>query len=270
MGIGELLGRYVNWADRFVARRPRRVITWEGFERTGSPQSHREAVEHLANKIEAGDDMTPFLSDDISRLGYVRPKNPSRKEAKRRGVEWGDKDYALNAFETHHLHLSPKGSRELLYVIFSRADAFFLMLGDHRSFDDGTLAQALAESRVGTPQELKGIGPIVSPRHMREQNKLQRYGFTTVYPVASHTVLGALLSSTGTSPLHTMHADRIILTINKFEPKLDEPGFGREWFEQNGRTFPARYAFEWVMQGCDLYLVETTTLIGFPMVNWIR
>jgi hypothetical protein len=127
-GIRELLGRYVNWADRYVAPRPRRVVTWGGFLRHGSPQSHWEAVQHLAKKIEAGDDLTPFLSDDIGRLGYVPPKRPKRKEAERRGVEWGDKDYALNAFETHHLHLRAKGSRELLYVIFSRNDAFLVML----------------------------------------------------------------------------------------------------------------------------------------------
>jgi hypothetical protein len=74
MGIRELLGRYVNWADRYVTPRRRRVVTWEGFLRNGSPPSHWEAVQHLAKKIEAGDDLMPFLSEDIDRFGYVRPK----------------------------------------------------------------------------------------------------------------------------------------------------------------------------------------------------
>ena len=81
--------------------RPRRIVTWEGFLRHGSPQSHREAVHDLAErgrlctiwprgggcarfgregeavhdlaeKIEAGDDLTPFLSDDVRRFGYVQ------------------------------------------------------------------------------------------------------------------------------------------------------------------------------------------------------
>ena len=122
----------------------------------------------LIKKIERGDNLTPFLSDRIHHFGYVRPTALQNK--KRRGlVEWEDKDYALNAFETHHLHLSPKGTKELLYVIFSRDLAFLVMVGDHKSFDDGTLAEAIADAKVGTSHELKGLlGPMLPvPRKSR-------------------------------------------------------------------------------------------------------
>jgi hypothetical protein len=269
MGTPELLGRYVNWADRFVTPRPRRVVTWEGFLRHGSAQAHWEAVLLLARKIERANDLTSFLSEDIHRLGYV-PSERKRKSTKRRGVEWRDKDYALNAFGTHHLHLRPKGSRELLYVTFSRDDAFLMMLGDHDSFDDGTLAQAVTESRAGTIHVLRDILDAASPRTIQQQNRLQRYGFSTVYPVGGQVVMGALLSSAGTSPLHTRHADRVTLTIRELETQLDEQSFGRGLFEGNGRSYPAAPNFEWVMQHCDLCLVETTTRSGFPMVKWER
>ena len=147
--------------------------------------------------------------------------HPERKNSKRRGVEWRDKDYALNAYETHHLHLRTKGSRELPYVSFSRDDAFFVMLGDHKSFDDGTLAQAIAECRVGTLYEWKGVLGPKHARSMREQNKLQRYGMTTLYQVDGHTVLGALLSSAGTSVLYTRHASRMMRTISEWEPQIE-------------------------------------------------
>jgi hypothetical protein len=267
MSAPELLGRYVNWADRFVMPRPRRVVTWEGFLRHGSPQPHREAVYELAKKIEEGDDLTPYLSDRI-RFGYMPSK---RKNTKRRVVEWGeDKDYILNAFGTHHLHLRPQGSREVLYVIFSRNEAFFVMLGDHKSFDDGTLAGAVTESRVGTALEFKGILGPTNPFTMAQQNHFQRRGFATQYQVGSRTVLGALLSAAGTSPLHTRHADRMIITIKELEPQLDEPGFGREAFEQHGRQYPAAPNFEWIMHYCDLYLVETTTRTVLRSVEWRR
>lgn len=267
MNARELLGRYVNWADRFVMPRPRRVVTWEGFLRHGLLQpQHWKGVQLLAKQIEDGADLTPYLSERISRCGYV----PTDRNVKRRGVEWGDKDYALNAFETHHLHLTPKGSRELLYVIFSRNDAFFLMLGDHKSFDDGTLAQAVAQSRAGTTFELKGILGPANPRPMREQNKLQRHGLTTAYQVEGRTVLGAFLSTAGTSPLHTMHADRMLRMIHQLEPQIDAPGLARESFERNGKPYPAAPNFEWVMQHCDLRLVDTTTRVGFPMLAWRR
>jgi hypothetical protein len=133
MATPELLVRYLNWADRYVAPRPRRVVTWDGFLRHGSGHLHREAVYGLAKKVEAGEDLTPVLSDRISRFGYV---SRAPKKSRARGIEWGDKDDALNAFDTHHLHLECNSTRTLLYVCFSRNDAFFVMVGDHNSFDD--------------------------------------------------------------------------------------------------------------------------------------
>jgi hypothetical protein len=224
----------------------------------------------LAKKIEAGDDLKPFLSDRIERFGYVRPK--ANDNNKPRGLEWGDKDYALNAFETHHLHLTPRGSKELLYVIFYRDSALLVMVGNHKSFDDGTLAQAIAEARVGTWHEIEGVlGPVL-PRTMSEQNKLQRRGLSTAFQVDEHMVMGALLSTAGTSPLHTMHTDRLIEFMIRLDPQLDVPGFGRERLERNGWAYPAEPAFDWVMQYCDLWLIETTTATGFKFkeLDWRR
>jgi hypothetical protein len=82
--------------------------------------------------------------------------------------------------------------------------------------------------------------------------------------------MGAMLTGPGTSLLHTRYADRMIDMMKELEPQLDEPSFGREWFEQDGRVYPATPSFEWVMQYCDLCLIETTTRVGFPMVKWGR
>jgi hypothetical protein len=267
----ELLRWYVNWADRYIAPRPRRVLTWNGFLQHGSAQPHLEAVRYLAERIEAGEDLTPFLSRDIDRFGYVGPKP--------RSVQWEPvKDYALNAYETHHLHLTAKirangwskRSRTLLYVSFSRDSAFFVMVGDHKSFDDGTLARAIGEARVGTADEFKGILGPGRQCTMLDQDRLQRRGFSTAFQVGDHTVIGAQLSSDGTAPLQAMHADRMIDYMIRVDPQLDVPGFGREWFEQKGWCYPATPAFEWTMQYCDLCLVETTTSTGFTLVKWRR
>ena len=150
MDLRKLLSVYINWADRFIAPRPRRVVTWDGFLRHGTAAPHMDAVRALGERIERGNDLKPWLSDHISRFGYVRRKTRS-KGIKSPGIE-KDKDYALNAYDTHHLHLStavqPNGwvkrTRALLYACFSRDRAFLVMVGDHNSFDDGSLAKALA------------------------------------------------------------------------------------------------------------------------------
>jgi hypothetical protein len=35
-------------------------------------------------------------------------------------------------------------------------------------------------------------------------------------------------------------------------------------------SYPATPSFDWAMQYCDLYLIETTNGTGFPMVKWRR
>ena len=125
-GLPELLGCWVNWRDRHITPRRRRVYTWSGFWAHGSAQDHLSAIRTVVEKIEAGDDLRPLLSDLVD-IGYVRPKVD--KENKRRGPEWRDKDYALTAFDTHHLHLVPEGTEELLYVTFSQNDALLVMFG---------------------------------------------------------------------------------------------------------------------------------------------
>lgn len=268
MSPADLLVRYFNWADRRISPRSRRIVTWEGISRHGSALSCWEAVKGLAAEIEAGNDLMPFLSDKVHKCGYVSAKQEGRRS---RGVEWADKDYALNAFEMHHLHLSRSGSERLLYVSFSRTDAFFLMVGDHKSFDDGSLARAVAESRVGTSYELKGaIAPREQPT-MGEQNQIQRRGYTTFYPTSEGgSVVGATLSAAGTSPLHSVQTKRVIRTIERLEADIDKPSFGREWFEKSERTYPDLPDFEWAMDHCDLCLLENKALVKIPLVLWRR
>jgi hypothetical protein len=263
----ELLSRYLNWADRIIAPRPRRVLTWDGFRRYGKADQRWDAICALAAEIEAGNDLRPYLSDRVARSGYVRAGNEGKRGA--RGVEWADKDYALNAFETHHLHLDRTGTEELLYVSFSRKDAFFLMVGDHKSFDDGSLAQAVAETRVGTSYELKGVAPP-HQRTMNEYNQLQRRGFATFYPVGDQLVMGATLSTAGTSWLHARHAQRILKVLKETDPRIAGPEFGRDWFEQIGQPYPTSPNFEWAMNYCDLCLLETTAFLKVTVLEWRR
>ena len=45
--------------------------------RHGSAHLHREAVYGLAEKIEAGDVLTPYLSERISKFAMCHPKKPN-------------------------------------------------------------------------------------------------------------------------------------------------------------------------------------------------
>ncbi|MGY3582612.1 hypothetical protein ACVIGB_008321 [Bradyrhizobium sp. USDA 4341] len=203
----------------------------------------------------------------------------SPSNGKRPGVEWGDKDYALNAYGFHHLRLSDKilssgwarRTKELLYVSFDRNSAFFLMVGDHKSFDDGTLAQAVAETRAAS----RGSMPIIAGRGFEgadpsERNRLQRHGFTTTMTVGDRVVLGALISTVGTSVFHSTQVAKIMRAIEEPELRADEPDFHKRLFESAPQECPEMPDFVWRMHNCDLGLLERTTGIFFTMLPWIR
>ncbi|WP_194480643.1 hypothetical protein [Bradyrhizobium sp. CCBAU 53338] len=133
------------------------------------------------------------------------------------------------------------------------------------------MARAVAESRVGTSYELKGIMVPRRKPAISEQNQIQRRGYTTFYPTSEGgSVVGATLSTAGTSPLHSVQAKRVIKTIERLEADIDKPSFGRDWFEQSGRPYPDSPDFEWAMNHCDLCLLENKALVKIPLVLWRR
>jgi hypothetical protein len=276
MPLSSLLVQYMNWADRFVPPRPRKVFAWETFTRWGNGSRHLAAVSELKTRIIAGEDLRPFLSEQITQYGYVQSK--IGKDGKKRGPEWGDKDYALNAYGVHHLHLGrkirPDGwserTKELLYVTFDRKHAGFLMVGNHASFDDGSLGQALAEAQVAAGGAIKGIiGParVFTPK---ERNLLHRHGISTFAQVGDKTVMSGMLSSAGTSIHHTSHAQRIMRMLEFYEPLLDDPMTSQAWFEAASRTQPTAPELSWRLHYGDLGVYEAKTRAFFLILGWCR
>jgi hypothetical protein len=274
--LPSVLIRYLNWRDRLVPARPRAVMTWDTFLGDNRTLDHWPAVTAHAARIAAGQDLTPYLSQDIARSGYVRSRASSNK---RPGVEWRDKDYALNAYGFHHLHLSdtilPSGwarrTKELLYVSFDRDSAFFLMVGDHKSFDDGTLAQAVAKTRAASRSSILGLAtPGRKSADHSERNRLQRHGFTTTMTVGDKVVFGAIISTAGTSTFHSVHVTKIMRAIEAPELRADDAEFRRELFELAPQECPAVPDFVWRMHNCDVGLLERTTGTFFTVLPWIR
>lgn len=117
--------------------------------------------------------------------------------------------------------------------------------------------------------ELKGV-VLQHQRPMGEYNQLQRRGFSTFFPVGGQAVMGATLSSSGTSLLHARHAQRMLRVIQKLDPQIDTPRFGHEWFEQSCKNYPTSPVFEWAMDHCDLCLIKNTALVKIKLVEWRR
>ena len=187
---------------------------------------------------------------------YVRPRPDGSN--KPRGIESGEKALTpLNAYEhADHLHLSAAGRQELLYVIVSLATKpFFVMVGDHKSFDDGKLAPkpspryallTVAERSRAVIRLRAHAAPCASNNLLQRHGPLRR----SSHVGGAHRHRRAALSSAGNFAIsHNGTADRMVELIEKLDPAIeDEPRSARTWFEQNGKTYPAISAFEWMVE----------------------
>lgn len=279
MHLSKLLYHYMGWVDRFIPPRARDVGTWSGFWQTGKAVRHMEVILELAQKIKNGKKLNRYLSDRVATKGYMRPSLD--KIGKIKGIQWGSKDYALNLYEVHHLHLDPKiGARgwskrtnDLLFVVFGRDAAVLIMVGNHKSFDDGSLADAITRYRAETGRyELKGVLPPARDDELSfsQQNSIQRRGISTIYNVDGKTIIGASQSTAGTSMHHTRHAADIKRVLNKEDSKIDDPNYTKTLFQYYGLQPPENPTYEWKMSFGDLLLFEKSSGSTFNFAQWRR
>ena len=264
--VWKLLIIYMNWIDRFIVPRKRQVRYAPSFWNDPRAIAHKEAVLRIAEKIESGADLTPHLSGQIHTHGYV-PKRPPQKV---KGPEWGDKDFALNAYDVHHLHLGKSSDkkgrvshgRDLLYACFERDNATFLLLGDHKSFDDGSLARTAAAWR--------GRGTVHTPYSDEERKELHRHGITTIEFVDGRAYIGSGLASDGTDKARWIgHLRRTILG---YDAHLDDPQWRSQAFKGHPLASDPDPDFAWLVNGCDLLLQEMKTemVVALPHCEWRR
>ena len=242
--LPDLLIVYVNWMSRLVPARPRWLQFASGFW-TERALAHERAIYDLVGTIRRGEDVTPWLSKKASTHGYT-----SRAGRRRRGPEWGDKDYALNAFEAHHLHLKPSQTSALLYVLFSRDGALAVLLGDHGSFDDGSLEEAVLRARVEHDyMVMRGAFALARETTPAGRNVLGRHGIGTMVTVNGNVVMSHGLSTAGTSSSHGMQAMKIIRSLEAWDSLLDDDVGKRELLGEAGLQITTP---EWAFWYTDL------------------
>lgn len=260
MLFSDLLSIYVSWMDRFIEPRKREPRVWEGFW-TERAVGHVKEIDALAKLSSDGGDMNPYLSPKIHKSGFA----PNSKN--RWGIVAGGKDRALNAYGVHHLHLVPGDARgkrtgasdELVFVKTSRDHMLFVMLGNHRSFDDGSLRQAVADLEVASGNYIRGIAGVTLESNAAEGEGLARKGINTVTKSGGKFAIPGLLSSALTSVDHLKHTDRMVETIEKWEPRIRTEEGRRQLCMEYDVPFDKDFVFGWSLRYNNLYLVEVAS-----------
>ena len=266
LGFSEVLLVYVNWVDRFVAPRPRDVIFAEEFWSNEKSKKYESTIRSLVSAITEGRDITAHLSEEIHTKGYAPLEG-----------KWGDKDFCLNAYGVHHLHLGSRiltnglieRTRDLLYVKFTRTTATFLIVGDHQSFNDGTLEVPVRKERIQEGLTLKGTlpGEDLTPQDRRS---MERRGLSTCSNAEDGPVPLALQSMSGIGMRATKHVSEIKYYLYEIDKRLDDGNWVHQYLADFTNKINGEYEFSWRMNLADLVLCENTSQKYMTCVQWIR
>ena len=268
LSIGAVTTVYVNWADRFISQRPRRVAYLDGFWDSDLAWRMRDAVLAIEQQVASGGDLTGYLSSQVAFKGFA----PYRYDDN--GLllssKWRDKDFALNAYNVHHLHFKqrPGRSKELLFAEFTRDLAVFIIVGDHDSFDGPELEGCILEARARNGHDLKGImAPTSGGYTAAERNELARAGISTIAVVDGKVVIGASVSTAGTSDYASMQAQKLLRALAKWDEKLDDIKWVEDLFGGSREQCPTAPKLEWLLSHTSLLLIERTAKAAFPIVE---
>lgn len=271
--LAAVLGAYVEHIDRGIARRPRSVIIWDRFWDSFDLERHGADVAALVRLFEVGDDLSSYLSN---KAVQKRPK-PKRSRKPPRGINWTEKDMALNGYGFHHLHLRPMkrsgkrsgASDDLLFVRLRRDDVALIHVGNHKSFHDGSLAKAAAEMKADLEDVLIGESGGASWQPSDAVNALVR-GYNVGVDVDGKCVIPHTVSLAGTSFVHTRYADECADRIEALETAMMEMGRLNDVFAGWGIGLTGNEQWEWEFDHADLVLIDRTTGTGYRLAQYFR
>lgn len=237
--LGSVLVDYANWAIRYVAPRPRRIIV-EPAAATDPRWSTLQAdISVFLEKVERGEDLTPHLSLEPHTRGYTPAASASGPDVDR----WADKDMLLNVMGYHHFHplstIEPGGfatrSNEIIFAHVTREEFTVVGLFDHSVF----------ESEPGQPltDERRRLWQIFDER------------LTRGAPPGS-VVVPMPIATSGHSIHFTYLGMGYARLITEIDPNVDDPIYTSSLASRAGFNLPARQKWAWHLNYLDLGLLE--------------
>lgn len=190
---------FLTWRMRLIPAKPRVVRLWSRGVTPLQFQAAKPRLLPLLRKVEAGEDLTPHLSDLVKKKGIILPgANPSDRGK--------DIDMVLTRHGLHHFHVgiaapsNPKGrSGSLVFAEALDKEFRVVAISDHRAFEPG------------------------SPEQLRFFRICHSYMAKDVPP--GQAFMSNPVMTSGHSMLVMLFADRCEAEIDRLDTLLDDPAF---------------------------------------------
>jgi hypothetical protein len=237
---------FLNWRSRRIPSKQRTVSLWSGGVTPLHFQAAKSKLRSLLQKVEAGEDVTPHLSDLVRTKGIILPgASPT--------VRGQDVDMILTRYGLHHFHVghfsasNPKGrSGSLVFAEVLDKEFRIIAIADHHVFTLGS-AEQFRFSGICHAYIAKAFSPGTA---------------FMLNPV----------TSSGHSVIVSMFAVKCEDEINRLDPLLDDPAFIDSLY--NGQPIlrdglivarPANPSLAWHFDDLEFGILDKQTMVFFSI-----
>ena len=235
--INSVMFHYLSWAIRQIPDRPRKVSITSDVKSDHRWSRLSSDIKSFLEKVEAGEDITPYLSLRAHRKGYT----PSLRIQNGEVDSWEDKDQILNTKGFHHFHLDMNiqnsgisgRTDDVLFARVSRSEFKAIAIFDHSVFEPVDGASLNAERKRMWDLYDKIVTEGMAPG--------------TVYVSNPITTSGHPLF------IHSMTNDYMHI-INQVDPQLEDRQFVNRIYEEADIQPPKKIKLKWGIYGLDLGL----------------
>jgi len=232
-----LISAFITWRMRLIPVKPRIVKIWPGGV---TPMQFRIAapkLRPLLEKVAAGKDLTPHLSEQVKTKGVVLGGKRSKYDRQ-------DIDMILTREGLHHFHVgvsgagNPKGrSGSLVFAEVLDKEFRIVAISDHRAFQRG------------------------SPEQLRLFRICHAYMAKDMPPGQGFMANPAM--SSGHSMLVMLFGDKCDDEITRLDPLLEDADFIDKLYQGQAVVRPKKPTLAWHLEDLSFGILETQTRVFF-------
>lgn len=267
----QLLVIYLNWRNRLVPARPRRVHRSRSLECNPLSMTRKADIDRIVTKVTNGEDLTPHLSTRVKN-GYESSKIKRNQRP--------DLDLMLAEWQVHHLHLSSvlaadgfvKRDGPLLFTAFRPDDAYLIDIFEHEDWTREAITHILIDEwpECGFVHEMNGMVGLERPVSEKGRATLRGAGINSPFIERNGKFymvgLGGITTA-GTPMMAAQHARYIMGALNTFANHVaNHPEYISDTLAANGLEIPPDPDLHFVYRPDGRYgVIETNTRALFPL-----
>ena len=220
MDLAAMLISYNTWRGRLIPAQPRRCHVSPELSDSQEAVEHKDALDPIIAKVEAGDDLKPHPSRAVL-VGHD-PKGHT------------DRDPMLSDYGVHHLHLSTdlesdrfvKRTKELLFAVFRPGDAYLIGIYQHLTdWAKEDILKTVARNwpDIGIVHELRSVIGLTSYPTDEQRLELRKGGIASAPVEVDGRFFMTIGQTLVGTPMRAVQMSNVVMhTFREWREKGDE------------------------------------------------